>query len=117
MKPSLALTRTELHWHFIFEVEEASGFALTIGEAQLSDAGGVWGVEIYPQHRNKGYGKKLMSMLEAKAREMCFSIDKLWLLVKIENTRAVALYSSLGYKVTSFVSESKELRMEKYLWD
>lgn len=61
------------------------------------------GIMIDEPYWGKGYGKEAMRLLEGEAAKL--GISKLGLMVRIENARAVNLYTSLGYEKTNFIME------------
>ena len=57
----------------------------------------VHSVALYPKHRGRGYGRRLMQEAESIARSS--ELEKVSLHVFEENRAAVNLYESLGYEV------------------
>lgn len=100
----------ETHQHYSY-LHPWMGTA--VGEAQLTDRGGIWGVEIYHSYRRKGWGSKLILALCQAAKNQ--GLKSVHLKVKIENTAAIALYSKLGFRVVEVYKLPQELFMEKEL--
>lgn len=59
----------------------------------------LYNIEIDPLFQGKGYGRALMLAVEAELRRL--GVDRWGLNVFGANTRAVRLYESLGFEVTS----------------
>lgn len=70
----------------------------------------VWSVEVYPQYRGEGLGKRIMNLAEHIARRD--SAPEVWLRVDKGNARARGLYESLGYRVTAERDEDVEMTKE-----
>ena len=56
----------------------------------------LWGFEVYPEHQRKGYAKKTLEGVIKALREQGRHILALY--VKRDNTSAITLYESLGFK-------------------
>lgn len=69
------------------------------------------GMSIEEEHWGKGYGKKVLKLLEKKAKKI--GIKNLKLSVDIKNTRAIKLYDHQGYN--TFCKDKFFLKMKKML--
>jgi ribosomal protein S18 acetylase RimI-like enzyme len=70
-----------------------------IGKARLEitdDIGGIYGLEILPDYRGKGYGRELLILAINKLKE--FKVKAINLQVETENKNALNLYKSCGFK-------------------
>src|SRR6185312_7255731 len=56
----------------------------------------VGGVGVVPAERRRGTGSRLMQALHENAR--WHGVERVWLEVIVENSRAIALYEQLGYE-------------------
>ncbi len=72
---------------------EIAGYA---GMLYAADLGNICNIAVYPQYRNKGIGKKLVSALIDSAREL--GVAELTLEVRETNEIAQNLYRSFGFK-------------------
>jgi ribosomal protein S18 acetylase RimI-like enzyme len=96
--------RTPEFGHEIFHVQTGSGDTvgyLWIGQDQSDDpnAWWVWDVVIDADQRSRGFGREAMRLAEDVARSR--GARSLGLSVFGFNSRARALYESLGYETTS----------------
>ncbi len=82
----------------ILEVEGSPVGRLWIGAREIDGRGVlyVWDVEIYPEHRGRGYGRAAMRLVEDEARAR--GLGRIELNVFGGNTVARGLYRSLGYQ-------------------
>ncbi|MFD3540769.1 GNAT family N-acetyltransferase [Streptomyces sp. NPDC058662] len=91
--------------------QDTPGVTLTVLEAAGALVGHLWlaargeGSYVYdvvvdPAHRNRGYGRDLMLLAEGQA--LAAGHRSLGLHVFTDNTPALRLYESLGYRPTSF---------------
>lgn len=55
----------------------------------------ILNIAVAPEHRRKGYGKILLSMMLQVARKM--GIERAVLEVRVHNSAALALYTSLNF--------------------
>lgn len=62
----------------------------------ISDEAWVGWFGILPQHRNKGYGKKLLEQTIEMAKKQGYKILRLYT-DKVENATAIKLYEKLGF--------------------
>lgn len=89
--------------HHLFVLEEdgkAIGFIwLRVRQTGGENTGFIFQVRIDEEFRGKGHGKRMMLLLEEKAREM--GISKIGLHVFGFNEVAKHLYLSLGYEISS----------------
>ena len=87
---------------------EIAGYGLT-AKTFSQEAGGfvLWIEEIYIREpfRSKGLGREFFAYIEDHKGE---NVTRLRLEVEEDNTRAVALYKKLGYKVLDYVQMIKE---------
>jgi ribosomal protein S18 acetylase RimI-like enzyme len=67
--------------------------------------GWVYYVTVDPEHRNKSYGREIMTAAEDWLRAR--GIEKLQLMVRADNTAVHAFYESLGYYHQERVSFAK----------
>jgi len=70
-----------------------------IGKVRLEiidDIGGIYGLEILPDYRSKGYGRELLIMSINKLKES--KVKAINLQVETENKNALNLYKSCGFK-------------------
>lgn len=78
------------------------GDRTTIGKIHLDfriGQGGIFGLGILPEHRNKGYGRALLlSGIEVLLQE---GAEEVYLQVNAVNENALKLYLSCGFEVTS----------------
>jgi GNAT superfamily N-acetyltransferase len=74
-----------------------------------SDEYYVDSISVYPKYRGKGIGDKLLKV--AKIKSSTYGFNKMSLIVKPENKRAINLYKSNGYAVRGRVT----LSGKKYL--
>lgn len=58
-------------------------------------------IAVRPEYRNKGIGKKLLKLTQKKAERKGF--EKISLLVKPKNKKAIKLYKNYGYNEDGFV--------------
>lgn len=58
---------------------------------------GFWNFDIYPEFRDKGYGKK--SLLDLIKRLVKLSIKTLWLYVDKTNLKALHIYNKCGFEI------------------
>jgi ribosomal protein S18 acetylase RimI-like enzyme len=63
---------------------------------------------ISPQQRRKGYGKKIMQLVEQRIRQK--GCPKINLMIRASNTAAVSFYQSLGYDPETSVALGKRLQ-------
>ena len=56
----------------------------------------IGGVGVVPTERRRGTGRALMDAVHEAARSR--GVERVWLEVIVENTRAIALYARLGYR-------------------
>lgn len=72
--------------------------AFAITQVVLDEAT-LFNIAVHPDHQRHGYGRQLLEHLiqELEQRE----ILTLWLEVRASNTRAIALYESLGFNEVS----------------
>ncbi|MEZ4742819.1 MAG: GNAT family N-acetyltransferase [Bdellovibrionota bacterium] len=61
----------------------------------------IYDIEINEDHRGKGYGKKVMHLLEDKVKSM--NLNSIGLHVFGHNTTAISLYEKMGYRTTNRV--------------
>jgi len=62
---------------------------------------------VSPQHQRKGYGKKIMQLVEQRIRQQ--GCPKINLMIRASNTGAVAFYRALGYDPETSVALGKRL--------
>lgn len=65
----------------------------------------IYDVKIYEAYQGKGYGRKIMQLGEAKAKET--GALGIALHVFGDNDRAINLYKSLNYQITDLVMEKR----------
>lgn len=69
------------------------------GSAGQRDMAWIYNIEVDPDHRGKGYGRALMRAAEVEL--VALGVTKLGLNVFGDNTVAMGLYASLGFRVTA----------------
>ncbi|MFC0504300.1 GNAT family N-acetyltransferase [Micromonospora costi] len=75
------------------------------GAAGATDAppgsGRAWihNIEVYPEHRGRGYARRMIQLVEAELARL--GVPELGLNVFGSNTVAIRLYESLGFRVTA----------------
>lgn len=85
--------------------EDADGSLAAYGEVE--NAGGeldwfeamAW---VHPQHKERGLGTELLSLIEARARELSSSTDRpseLWVFAPADDASAIRLFETLGFSV------------------
>ncbi len=72
--------------------------------------GEVWVISVWPEYEGKGIGRKLMELVQ----EWLFSQgwEKLWLTTGIKPSRALQLYTKLGWKNVGTLPHGGSIRME-----
>jgi ribosomal protein S18 acetylase RimI-like enzyme len=91
--------------NFLFTVkesagDEAVGYAwLKVDVSTALPSGFIYYVYVSERFRGLGYGKKIMSAIEKKARDL--GLRALYLHVFAENSAARRLYEGAGYQITS----------------
>ena len=95
-------------------------------EDDLTEAGYIWTLHefngdtkqsflcdlmVYEEYRGKGYAKEALSLMERSA--YTYGCEESILYVDKDNTKAVALYETCGYR--SFRDEGSGMYMKKYL--
>lgn len=73
-----------------------------IGKVHLEvseGTGGIYGLGVLPEYRNKGYGREILVRAIEKLQER--NIKGIMLQVAVKNKRALNLYCSCGFEVTS----------------
>lgn len=58
--------------------------------------GGIYGLGVLPEHRNKGYGRKILSLAIEKLKEK--NVVDIILQVDVDNINALNLYKSCGFE-------------------
>ena len=66
----------------------------------------IYALEVFPEHRRRGYARSAMLALEAEVRRV--GLSRIGLHVFGDNAGAIRLYQSLGYMTTNLVMK-KEL--------
>lgn len=85
----------EKRWMSIYLAENKD---LIIGKAHLqltNGAGGIYGLGVLPEHRNKGYGRKIL--LKAIETLNAKKAESIMLQVATQNSNALKLYKSCGF--------------------
>lgn len=60
------------------------------------------GMEVVPEERNKGYGQEIVSLtIQHVQRCNKGRIDRLFLMVKADNERALHIYNKFGFQITA----------------
>ncbi len=97
--------------YFVDVIDSASG--TVVGEAwyQSREIGGkvefyIQWIQIWPEHRRRGYGEELLRRLEEEARRR--GAERSVLTVWTDNPEAQALYTKTGYRPSN-VTMTKEL--------
>ncbi len=89
---------------------QAVGYAL-FAKTFSQEAGGlaIWIEEIYilPSHRGCGLGKQVFAYLEEHLPAARYRLE-----VEPDNTRALALYESLGYTPMPYLDMKKQVRIK-----
>jgi [ribosomal protein S18]-alanine N-acetyltransferase len=67
------------------------------GYWQVEDEAHIVNLAVHPEHRSKGYGRRILCCLLDVMNK--FSLSKAFLEVRESNMRAIALYKSLGFGV------------------
>lgn len=94
------------------EEEEKRGMTIYIGEYDKkvvgkvniqigSDIGGIYGLGVLPEHRGNGFGRALLLMGIEELRKL--ELDSIMLQVAAENSNALNLYSSCGFRERSIM--------------
>lgn len=92
------------------EEEEEKGFTIFLAELegkiigkinlQLNDTlGGIYGVGVLPEYRNKGYGRAILNFGITQLKE--WKASEIMLQVVVDNLNALGLYQSCGFEVRS----------------
>jgi len=74
----------------------------TIGKVHLEvmdTAGGIYGLGVLPEYREKGYGREIL--LQAVDRLLKTGAETVMLQVAVKNERALNIYRSCGFEITS----------------
>jgi ribosomal protein S18 acetylase RimI-like enzyme len=66
---------------------------------EINGEAGIYGLGVLPEYRGRGYGRGILNFAVAKAKD--HGIDQVMLQVEAENSRALSLYTSCGFKVVS----------------
>jgi ribosomal protein S18 acetylase RimI-like enzyme len=61
--------------------------------------GGIYGLGVLPEYRNKGYGREILVRAIEKLKER--NLKDIMLQVAVKNNRALNLYCSCGFEITS----------------
>ncbi len=70
-----------------------------IGKSRLEvidNIGGIYGLEVIPEYRGKGYGRELLLLSIKKLKEL--NVNSITLQVETNNKNALNLYKSCGFK-------------------
>jgi RimJ/RimL family protein N-acetyltransferase len=70
--------------------------------------GEYWGFIGDKQYWGMGFGSMILQLIEEKAKE--FDLKSLWLMVSIDNKRAIHLYYKNGYKDEKFQNNFIKMR-------
>ncbi len=87
----------------------------TIGKVNLQlnlKVGGIYGLGVLPKHRRKGFGREILIMAIQKLKEA--NANEIMLQVVAENSNALNLYKSCGFKETATM-DYYEIRKEETL--
>ena len=87
----------ETFWVYVRKESKREGDQI-IGYLIFSTEGHIISIAIHPQHRRKGFGKKL---IEKALQE--FHLQKLWAEVRKSNGGAQAFYLKLGFRIVDEV--------------
>lgn len=99
------------------EIEEARGMTIylalmddvIIGKVNVQlydDEAGIYGLGVLPDYRGKGYGREILNFAVVKSKEA--SAKNIVLQVEAKNQKALNLYTSCGFEVTS--------KMDYFTW-
>jgi len=69
-------------------------------EISSDGIGGIYGLGVLPEYRRKGYGREILSLAIEKLREE-YKAKDIMLQVDVKNDKALDLYRSCGFEVTS----------------
>jgi len=92
----------------LFLVGESEGeIVATVMGGYEGHRGWINYLAVSPQQRRKGYGKKIMQLVERRIQQK--GCPKINLMIRAKNTEAVAFYQSLGYELETSVGLGKRL--------
>jgi ribosomal protein S18 acetylase RimI-like enzyme len=81
-------------------VAERDGAVIaTLRLNRTANVWGIYGFAVVPQHRGKGVGRDILRRVCLQASEA--GVDHLHLEVEVNNDRAIGLYTSLGFALTT----------------
>lgn len=87
-----------------FTIYLAVAEGVIVGKVHLqreNDQGGIYGLGVLPEHRSKGYGRKiLLKAIEILIEE---KLERIMLQVATHNSNALNLYKSCGFEETSIM--------------
>ncbi|MFI6781993.1 GNAT family N-acetyltransferase [Micromonospora sp. NPDC050276] len=72
---------------------------VTLPAAAAPDQAWIHNIEVHPAHRGRGYGRRMIQLIEAELAHL--GVPALGLNVFGTNAVAIGLYRSLGFEVTS----------------
>ena len=92
----------------LFLVGESEGKIIaTVMGGYEGHRGWINYLAVSPQQQKKGYGKKIMQLVERRIQQK--GCPKINLMIRAKNTEAVAFYRSLGYDLETSVGLGKRL--------
>lgn len=92
----------------LFLVGESEGKIIaTVMGGYEGHRGWINYLAVSPQQQRKGYGKKIMQLVEQGIQQK--GCPKINLMIRAKNTEAVAFYRSLGYDLETSVGLGKRL--------
>ena len=83
----------------IFIVENTDGIIGKVHLQLINGLGGIYGLGVLPEHRSKGYGRKIL--LKGIETLETMKADSIMLQVEAQNSNALNLYKSCGFVETS----------------
>jgi len=83
----------------IYIVENNDGIIGKVHLQLINGVGGIFGLGVLPEHRSKGYGRKIL--LKAIEALEAMKAESIMLQVEAQNSNALNLYKSCGFVETS----------------